>query len=206
MSIEAGVGIARGGDGFDAGREAAAKALEQSGCENADAAVVFSSVRYESEDVRRGVMSVLPNAAVVGCSDSGILSSGGVVRGAVGVMVLHGSDLRAVAASADSCDAAPEDAARKLALAAARLSDTAKLHLMLIDGLATRAAVTVGCFQDILRDSGVPIVGGSAADGLSFTRSYQFDSNRSTGNGAALLSIGGGVRIGAGVRHGFTPL
>jgi hypothetical protein len=206
MCIQAGVGIARGSDGFEAGTHAATMALAQAGCARADAAIVFSAVRYDSEDVRRGVLSVLPKAAIVGCSDSGLVSSAGVVRGAVGVMVLKGDSLQAAVASVDNLDLAPGKAAGDLADSAAALSETARLHLLLIDGLAARGAAAVAGFQERMGANGVPIAGGCAGDGLRFASSYQFSSGGSTNNGAALLSLGGDVRMGVGVRHGFSPL
>jgi hypothetical protein len=121
-------------------------------------------------------------------------------------MVLQGDDLRAEAISVDNLDTSPDEAALQLVESAARLSDSARLHLLLIDGLAARGAATVAGLQAGCPEPGVPIAGGCAADGLRFMGTYQFDAGRSTKNGASLLSLGGDIRVGVGVRHGFSPM
>ena len=45
MTLQTGVGVARGSDGFEAGKEAARAALDQAGGERPDAALVFAAVR-----------------------------------------------------------------------------------------------------------------------------------------------------------------
>lgn len=205
MDLKAGVGVARGSDGMEAGQEAARMALECAGGHLPEAALVFSAVRYAAEEVRQGVQSVLPGAALIGCSDAGIISQAGITKGAVAVMTLHKPGMTAASAIVDALDDAPQTQAQFLAAGTANVPDPC-LHLLLLDGLAARGAVALRELQYVLGSGSSPLAGGCAGDGLSFEATYQFGSEKSTVNGAALLTLGGDLSVGIGVCHGFCPM
>lgn len=210
MSLRAGVGVARGSDGFEAGRNAALAALRNAESDQATAALVFASVRYAPDEVQAGVKAALPRAVVAGCSEAGVITQRGIVTGAVAVMTLHKEGLTASGALLDDLDhqsltpgsSGGDDLA---AFAQQAAGDESRLHLLLLDGLAARGASVLAAVQDALAPTRAPLAGGCAGDGLRFTGTFQIGSHATTRNGAVLLSLGGDLVAGIGVRHGFSP-
>jgi small ligand-binding sensory domain FIST len=76
--LSAGAGVAVNADGATAASEAARRALVSTGATSADLAVVFAGARHDRDEyagVLSAVRHVLPRAAVIGCSATGVLSA-----------------------------------------------------------------------------------------------------------------------------------
>ena len=85
--IKTGVGRSNNSGAAIAGVEATRQALDQSGGK-ADLIVVFSTVAYNQEEMLKGVRSVSGQIPLVGCSDSGEITTEGPVSKYVAVMAL----------------------------------------------------------------------------------------------------------------------
>jgi hypothetical protein len=147
-----------------------------------------------------------PGAAIVGCSSMGEITAGRVSDDSVVVAALGGPgfDVRTHVARGASArrHAAGQEAARGLTSLGARH----RALLLLCDGLTYEhhkivrgAYATAGAL--------VPLVGGCAADNLTFTGTYQFHGD---GTGVEIMSdavvgvaIGSDAPIGVGVAHGW---
>jgi small ligand-binding sensory domain FIST len=89
--LVAGSGAAVHTDGFTAAGLAAHRALASAGANTATTALVFAGSRHEDDDyagVLRGVARALPGATVIGCSATGVLTSGEELENASAVAVL----------------------------------------------------------------------------------------------------------------------
>lgn len=199
--MSAGAAAARGDDGYEAARSAASQALADAGGK-ASAAVVFASVQYSAEEVRAGAASILGDTPFIGCSGSSIITSTGETAGAVGVLVIYKASVMAHTALLQDVDGDTDETGRRLASYTQAGVHDAAANLILVDGLAVRSEATMRDVQSRLALD-APMAGGCASDGLRFTGSYQFDNACVSVNGAALMSLGGGLQAAVGARHGY---
>jgi small ligand-binding sensory domain FIST len=89
--LVAGAGAAVHTDGFTAAGLAAHRALVSAGSRTATTALVFAGARHDDDDyagVLRGVARTMPGAVVIGCSATGVLTSGEELENASAVAVL----------------------------------------------------------------------------------------------------------------------
>src|SRR5499427_9876694 len=86
----AGVGVAVHLDGFTAAGLAAHRALAAAGSRSADIAIVFAGIKHDDDEyagVLSAVRRTLPDAAVIGCSATGVLTGAEEVENANAVVV-----------------------------------------------------------------------------------------------------------------------
>ena len=93
--LVAGAGAAVHADGFSAAELAAERALQASGTTTADTVLVFAGSRHDDDEyagVLRGVEERIPDAAIIGCSATGVLTAEEELENAsaVAVLVLSG--------------------------------------------------------------------------------------------------------------------
>jgi small ligand-binding sensory domain FIST len=89
--LVAGAGAAVHTDGFTAAGLAAHRALASAGARTANTVLVFAGSRHDDDDyagVLRGVARALPGATIIGCSATGVLTSGEELENASAVAVL----------------------------------------------------------------------------------------------------------------------
>jgi small ligand-binding sensory domain FIST len=89
--LVAGAGAAVHTDGFIAAGLAAERALVSSGTKTANTVIVFAGSRHDDDEyagVLRGVAGAIPDAQVIGCSATGVLTSGEELENACAVAVL----------------------------------------------------------------------------------------------------------------------
>jgi hypothetical protein len=204
-----GVGCSTARRAGQAGAEAASAA--QAG-RRASLLLVFCSALYDAADLLEGVCSVTPDdVVVVGSTTMGELVSGNhnwaaTLRPSVVVAALGGPGFEVQStvvpqASADQ---------RQAGVAAASVMDGVKapnkVMLMLLDGLIRERHQLVRGAYSVL-GAPVPIVGGCAADNLTYTLTQQFYG---TGKGARSLSdsvvaigLGSSGPLGVGLDHGW---
>jgi small ligand-binding sensory domain FIST len=94
----AGVGVAVHLDGFTAAGLAAHRALAAAGTRTADVAIVFAGIKHDDDEyagVLSAVRRTLPDASIIGCSATGVLTGAEEVENAnaVAVQVLSGAPL-----------------------------------------------------------------------------------------------------------------
>src|ERR1700687_3065674 len=86
-SVRIGYGLAREGDSFNAGMEAAREALTEIGDEPISAVLVFSSVQHELSALLSGIRQVTGSAPLIGVSTAGEICNGVHKRSAVVVVL-----------------------------------------------------------------------------------------------------------------------
>src|SRR5204862_6135950 len=94
--ISAGVGVAVHLDGFTAAGLAAHRALAAAGSRSANVAIVFAGIKHDDDEyagVLSAVRRTIPDAAIIGCSATGVLTGAEEVENAnaVAVQVLGGA-------------------------------------------------------------------------------------------------------------------
>lgn len=203
--IKSGVGLSNNPDPFKAGEEACRQALEQAG-NKAKLVIVFASVGYDQARMIQGVRSVSKEVSLVGCSDSGEITTGGPTSGQVAVMALNSDNIDFVVGVGLGADK-DSHAAGMAAAKEVKEKSAKKLSLLMtfLDGLAENGAAVVRGLQEVLGEN-LPIVGGSAGDDFLFKRTFQYYNDRIMTNAVVSVGFSGEFSFGVGVRHGWEPI
>lgn len=203
--IKAGVGKSNNPDGVKAGAEACQKALTQIGNE-AKLIIVFSTVAYDQEEMLKGVRSISKEIPLVGCSDSGEITTEGPVSKHVAVMALSSDAIDFTIGIGKGTN---KDSFKAGATAAKEIKKKAKketsLFMMFLDGLAENGAAAVRGIQKVFGKN-FPIVGGSAGDDFLFKKTYEYCNDQVLTNSVVGIGLSGKFSFGVGVRHGWEPI
>jgi hypothetical protein len=206
MALKAQIGFDQGTDAFLVGAKACQGALDKLG-EKADLAIVFSSVKYDQEQMLAGVRSVSGDTLLVGSSTAGeITTAGPLNKHSVAVMLLKSDTIKFYAAVGENVAkdprAAGKEAAEKVrALAGGEL----KSFVMLPDVLVGNGSDIVRGVLDVLGEH-FPAVGGAAGDDFEFKKTYQYLNDKVYSGTVVGLGMTGDFKVGIGVKHGWLPI
>ncbi len=203
MSIRIGVGTSENLDAFQAGKEAARGACQKAQEDFLDLLIVFASVKFDQQNLLRGIKSICQDATIIGCSRAGEITSLGTSKNSVAVMGFKSKTLRF--STGLGCGLSQD--ARAAGQKCAREAIKAKLYnrhvfIMLPDGLSGNGADAIRGAQEVLGTS-FPIVGGSAGDDYLFERTFQYYHDKVFSDSVVGILFGGEISIGIGIRHGW---
>lgn len=206
MSISSGVGISKGPDSFEAGKEAANIASNKSGKGDIVLVIAFASIKFDQQEVIKGIRSVTGSAPLAGCSDAGEIITEGPNKKGVACMVLRSDTLKAAIGLGENIGKDPRKAGRQVAddVKNKGLKDP-KVMMIFPDGLAGNGADIVRGVQDSL-GTNFPVVGGSAGDDFLFKKTYEYCNDRVLNACVPGVLLGGDISFGIGVRHGWKPI
>ena len=206
MATWVGVGSSHVSNSFQAGQEAAAKALGSMGQSSPHLILIFASARFDQEALLKGIVSVTQETPMVGCSTAGEILPDSPSRRSVVVMAIKSDTLQIATGLGTGISDNPRKAGQEVASQVSQ-SKLLSPHGLLIfpDGLAGNVAEVIRGAQEILGFS-FPIVGGSAADDFSFKRTYQYFQGKVYTNAVPGVLLSGSISVGIGARHGWQPL
>ncbi|MEZ5289534.1 MAG: FIST N-terminal domain-containing protein [Vicinamibacterales bacterium] len=201
------VGTSRQVDSSSAGAEAAAGALGKLDGQRPSMALVFASADHDHEALLEAVRSRLPGVPVVGCSGEGIIADddSNEVFAAAAVMAIASDLVRFETFLVEDYATDPAGAGRRLAALVNGRDDEARCLCVMPDGLAGNCTEMLQALHADLRP-GVAVVGGAAADAMSFERTFQYGDGRVISGGMAAFLISGPVDVAVAVSHGCTPI
>ncbi len=193
-------GVGQGIDGREAARQAAQQALEQLGTARPVAALVFAAQEYAMADVFTGLTSLLGGMPLWGMSTSRPLTSAGEHPRSVVVSILSGTDWKTQVLWQTQFGRDSTTAGRDLLLKIQADESTSWQGLLLAaDGIQGDASQLLPVFTGLV----LPIAGGLAAGEVQMGKTYQFGGSQ-WGNGAlSALALGGRLRLGIGIHHGW---
>ncbi len=202
-SIRVGVGTSENPDAFLAGREAARGACQSIQAAFLDLLIIFASVKFNQQNLLRGIKSVCRDAAIIGCSTAGEITTAGSAKNSVAIMGFTSTTLDF--ATGLGCGLAQD--ARAAGQKCAQEAIRARLRkrnvfVMFPDGLSGNGADVVKGAQDVLGTS-FPVVGGSAGDDYLFKKTYQYYRDKVFSDAVVGILFGGAVSVGIGSRHGW---
>lgn len=204
-SIKAGVGRSNNPNPLKAGQEACQKAIDEMGG-RPDLIIVFASVALDQEKMLQGVNSLAEKAIVVGCSDSGEITTEGPVKGYVAVMAMSSDQIEFTAGIGrgvgDDSQKAGKQAAEEVVKKA---KEKISMFVMFPDGTTGNGAAIVRGAQEALGEH-FPIMGGSAGDDFKFEKTYQYFQNEVLHDVVVGIGFSGKFSWGVGVRHGWEPI
>jgi hypothetical protein len=175
--------------------EAAAAALV-AGLGARDPALVlfFCAPRFAVPAFAEPLAAAYPRSCVIGCTSAGEIGPDGYTDDGVTAVAFERAAFHCVADVLTQLDqlemsratAFAIDLADRLAAEGRNLGEDV-FGFMLIDGLSTREELVASCVGNAL--DGVPLFGGSAADGLAFTHTQVFARGRFHTDAAVLVLV-----------------
>lgn len=203
--IKAGIGKSNNPDAIKAGAEACKQALSEAG-HKANLIIVFSTVAYDQEKMLKGIRSISKEIPLVGCSDSGEITTDGPTSEQVAVMALNSDTINFTIGLGEGADKSSHEAG---SMSAREVKKKARgdlsLFMMLLDGLAENGAAAVRGVQEVLGKN-FPIMGGSAGDDFLFKKTYEYFNDQVLTNAMIGIGLSGKFSFGVGVRHGWEPI
>lgn len=188
-------------DAMAAGREAADDLLAELGCAP-QSVLLFVSSQLDPSRVLAGFTSRLPaDVAIAGCSSFAEINSEEGLTSSVTAMGLAGA--RCASFKVDSLLPDSRKAGRALAEQAKAFEPS--LLITFPDGILGNPADYVRGLQDVLGAT-FPIVGGVAAEHLSFERTHELWNREVITGGAVALAIRGTQAIVTAAKSGFQPV
>ena len=210
--LRAGIGACEDGDGFVAGRTAAATAVAALGGEPPALVIVYSSACYDLDAVLGGVRDLTGDTPLVGATSAGTFHLGRVIpddRG-VSVLAVTAGPYRFAVASTDlhtypDIRAAGSALAREVKAAAGPdLREHAALLLLSESFAGDQQALLAGVHRVV--GAGVPVVGGSPGDDRSWSRTRVFHDDRVLAHSAVAVWIDADEPFTVSWGHGWQPM
>lgn len=202
--IKTGLGFSKNKDSFEAGKEACAQALAKMH-NQADFLLVFSSSKFSSEELMKGIQEKGKGIKLIGCTTAGEIVTDGRDKDSVAILAVQGDNIKFTTAEGgnlkDGATKAGEELANNLKNGDANINSV----IMLTDVLTGNGADVVRGIQNVLGKNFL-IVGGAAGDDFMFKQTFEFfDDNVLSGNVAG-VGLSGSFSKGVGVRHGWDSI
>lgn len=208
MATFVGMGLSEKKDPFLAGSEAAKTAFHQLHHRDILLGIVFSTIHFADKRLLDGIAYALGPIQLIGATGAALISSQGISKYGVGLMLLSSDKIKFGAAcnsdiSAKGLRTAGEDFAHQ---ALKNLASPQKdLALIFSDGLVENGSDLLRGIKNVLGLS-FPIFGGSSADNFRFFKTFQYFNNTVHSNSIVGAVFSGDNIFGIGLRHGWKPL
>ncbi len=201
-----GTGISKNASSLEAGKEAAAQSVAALSGKPPNIVITFASVRYEPETLMKGIAETAPSAMIIGCTTAGEILPGGPHKKSVVAMSIYSDEIEFFAAAEEDASVDPYLNAQRLAKTiSAKKPRNPRLLLMLFDGLKTNSEELTRGVQSIF-GTGFPVIGAASGDDFLYKTPYQFLNGRALQNAAVGVMMSGNIKVGIGIRHGWSPL
>mgnify|MGYP001613539324 CR=1 FL=1 len=205
MSIQAGVGLSKNSDSYQAGYEAAKIAAEKAGGKP-NFLVAFASVSFNQQELVRGIRDAGSKAPLIGCSDAGEITNEGPDQKSVGVMAIRSDAISFYTGLGKDIKNGAREAGQAVSREVKEKADKPlRAFIMLPDVLTGNGADIVRGVLDVIGPH-FPVVGGAAGDDFLFKETYQYRDDEVVSGAVAGVGLGGTFSMGIGVRHGWVPI
>jgi hypothetical protein len=200
--IVAANGISRKNDAFEAGKEAASRAI--SGLtEQPDILWVFGAGFYDQELLLRGITAISGEVPLIGCSTDGEISPDGLSSASVTVMALAADTVtfHTVLTQQLSHDSFQSGVAIGQAFSGL---DCRYLQLF-SDGLTGNAVKIIDGIKSVLGPE-ILIAGGAAGDDGKFIKTFQYYNGQVLTDSVVAVAFTGEFSLGTGAGCGWFPI
>lgn len=194
-------------DSATAGREAAGGAVAALGGAAPSLLLVFASADHDHDRLMQAVAAAAPGTPVAGCSGEGVIAHDDSDEsvGVVAVMAIASTRIRFRALLLEGYAADPAEVGRQLAAAVNAEGADARCLWVMPDGLQGDCTALLRSLHAELTHP-LPIVGGTAADGMTFERTYQYGAGRAISGGVSAVLVLGDADVELTVSHGCEPV
>lgn len=165
-----------------------------SNCSGMDPVTVFffASSKFNPESISASMKRVFPKASVIGCSTSGEIVSGKMLKNSVVAMVCESDIIRDVAIDIINLNesGSTETTLKKIAVTYGKtpleLDPGQYVGIILIDGLSCAEEHVMERLSDL---TNITVIGGSAGDDLAFQKTWVYADGKVFENSAVLAII-----------------
>lgn len=201
--IIASVGIGKGDDATYAGKDAANLALSSLANKRADCALVFASSSLNQEQVLKGVMEVLGNIPIVGCSSAFEISSEAQIsENSVVILVVSSDQIKLSTGFGNHLEWNPRQSAKDCVQT---LDQTAKIALIFANFLSIGSESAISLIKEKL-DPNTTIISGGASDDYRYYNIKQYFKSSTYIDSIVALSLSGMFSFAFEIRNGFLPV
>lgn len=206
VPTHANVGLSSLEDAAAAGRDAARAAVEPLPGRRADLALVFATSDYQQDRLIAAIQAELPDAQVLGCSGEGVIAHDESLEAsaAVAVMAIASTSVRFHTFVVEEYAQQPALAGRKLGQMVRERVPQASCLCIMSDGLMGNCTDFLKALHEEM--GSVPVVGGTAADAMTFEKTYQYLGSRILSGGVVAFAMSGDVDVEIAVSHGCAPI
>ncbi len=171
------------------------------------AGILFAAIDFEYEQILAAIQATFPGLALIGTTTNAELSSVlDFQEDSVSLMLFAGDSIDIGIGLGKDLRQNPERALQEaLDMATANLSTAPKLCITFPESSQVDGDNVVRVLSQQL-GTAIPIFGGTAADNLTFDRTYQFFNDRVYSNTVPILLIGGSLQLSFGVASGWQPI
>ena len=204
-----GIGLSTQREPLQAVQQAIQEARANLGEYSINLAFIFSSMDFGYSPIISAVSKLLGDPPIIGCSSLGIISSRGIFKHAIAVMLLNLSeDAFCTTAcvnevSSKQGNLAGEELGQKLLAGFPSLRRS--LSIIFSDGLLKDSSGLLLGLQEKLGLS-FPMIGASASDNLRFAKTYIYYNQHAFSDAACGMIWGGKLNFGLGLQHGWKAL
>ena len=205
LDLNTGIGVSTNTNDYNAGLEAAKRALENLGSKYPDAIIIFAAPKFNHQRMLDGVTSITKKTPMIGGTTAGEISTFGLSVNSVVVMALNSKDIKFYAGIGKGISKNEEKAGEELARNVLKKASkkNAKSLIMLPDGLAGDGLKIIKGTQKILGEN-FEIVGGSFGDEDKFKNTYQYYNGKVYQDTVVgMLICSDKIKTATGVRSGW---
>lgn len=205
--LSAAIGWSLRTSGEEAGQEAAESARDRLAPHAPQLAIVLGSSRFNQSLLLHGVRSVLGSVPLAGQSTAGEIVPQGPISHSCVILLLASKSLACSIGVGEGADRVPREAGQQAAYAAVKGWRGAPRAGFLVfgDGRITGHDQAIRGIQEVLGTSSL-IVGGMADADLRSAQTYQYAGDRVVQRAVVGILLGGFVKLGIGIEHGFAPI
>lgn len=207
MATIAHVGTSHHVDSTAAGADAARAARDGLGGRPAAVALVFASADHDHEPLLAAIQRELPGVPIVGCTGEGVIADdeSNETLAAAAVMVIASDRIRFETCLIEDYGRDPVAAGAALAARVNAAGPDVRCLCVMPDGLHGNCTDLLAALHERI-EVPMPIIGGAAADAMTFDTTWQYGEGRVVTGGLAALIISGPVDVEVAVSHGCAAL
>ena len=208
MATHIGIGFSRKSSAALAAQEASILAKKQAQQQYFDLAIVFSTSHYNPADTLESIRQNFKQTKIIGCSTAGIILPERVETQGIAVFAIKSSEIKFGVGSAQNLTPENFYQSGKQLVQNTILDfgpNRRQLFVLLTDGLLENNSIVLKGIREAFNNI-VPIVGAGSVDDFRFQKTFQFCQDQSLTNSAVGLLMGGEMKIGLGLKHGWKPL
>lgn len=206
--IKAGAGLSQDlSDHKKAGYAAALQAANKLEGAKPDIIFAFSSIKYDQQEVLRGVREFAPEAMIVGGSAAGEITSWVTAFDGITALAVSSDTVKFVTGVGKRVSQNSFQAGADAALDVVKKQNGQKpdLFIMLPDGITGNGEAIVEGVKSVLGRE-APIIGGSLGDDYLFQKTYEYYGDEVLTDAVVGVGFYGKFAYGFGIKHGWEPV
>ncbi len=208
LDLKIGIGVSTEMDDYNAGVEAAKKAIKDLGSTSPDVLITFAAPKFKHQKLLNGIKSITKNTQMIGGTTAGEISPAGLSVNSVVILALKSKDIKFAVDIGKNISKSEKAAGSQLAnnLLKKASKKTARSLLMLPDGLAGDGIAIIQGVKDVLGED-FEIIGGALGDETKFKNTYQYYNGKVFQNTVVgMLFCSDKIKTATGVRSGWESI